>query len=282
MAVLVLTQGTTSSSGRSGRPDPGADGADSINGAGGDDTLEGGPGNDTINGLGGNDIMFGGQGADILYGSAGGDAVYAGQGEDQVYGGNGNDFLYGNDGNDSIRGDTGNDLINGNRGTDTVEGGDGNDTLNGGAGNDLLLGQAGTDTLYGDVERHRRGGDASDVIFGTGQRPAGGARHAPSMAARTTTSFPAMPATTCWRARSATTLDGRTRDDEFVYCRATTRSSPTSSPARTRRPVEFASLQRAAVGDDADQHGADHGRFRQRRHLTVSGINQLAEDYFIL
>lgn len=158
----------------------GRDGADLLLGGGGNDELDGGADNDRLEGGSGNDILVGGTGDDILDGGDGVDTVdywtatqrvvvdLAGSGSNAL--GQGVDTLIGVENlegtkwHDRLFGDGANNLFVGRAGDDTIYGRGGTDVLLGGAGNDLLYGDEGNDR---------------------------------SRAARATTSFMAVPATTC-------------------------------------------------------------------------------------
>jgi Ca2+-binding RTX toxin-like protein len=166
----------------------GGNGSDTLVGGGGEDDLEGGGDNDVIVGNAGGDAVYGGGGADDSRGGDQGDYFYGGGGNDVFNGGAGNDYFYaesGADGADRFFGGSGSyddmsyysrstkvvadldgvaddgavgehDLVG--KDVEELEGGDANDVLTGSGGDNYLDGNGGADLL--------KGGDGDDNLYG--------------------------------------------------------------------------------------------------------------------
>ena len=138
-------------------------------------------------------MALGGTGSDVLHGGGGADDLHGGQGNDGInFDDGGADLLYGGAGNDTLSG--GGNLVASTAGRDRLEGGEGDDTLQG-----------------GETACSASCDGPDDLLGGPGQRP----------------DRSAAAATTCWRARRATTTSpGATATTGWSAARV-----PTSCPA---------------------------------------------------
>jgi Ca2+-binding RTX toxin-like protein len=207
----------------------GLGGGDVLNGGNGDDVLEGARDGDVLSGDAGDDRLIGGAGADYLDGGDGIDTADYTLDERQpmfgpprtpategvtvnlqtgtASGGDGEgdtttthqfdklvniENVIGSKFADTLIGNTGVNVLSGAAGDDTLAGGGGKDTLDGGAGLDMAA-------YYGSAT----GSTCPSAAPPRMRKPSSRSRAWPVPA--TTTSSPAMPATTSWSARAATT-----------------------------------------------------------------------------